>query len=378
MSCNTWLLSRFVHREIVVLTVLVAITVGAFFGTRAVARRSEALRERQAAAWFDTAQRASRDGPGEAVVRGLRRAVSKDPDNRPYRLALADALGATGLDDEARRVLLELREENPDDPETNLQLARLEARGDDTDAARRYYQNALADLWRPGQIADRRTVRFELIEFLLAREERARALSELLLLAANAPQDAALQARIGRMFLTAADPRRALDHFTAALRLDAGHAAARSGAGEAAFALGDYSLAHTYLRAARDDPRAVDLGAVAELVISADPLAPRLQANQRRARLVAAIEQALTRLDACADSLGREGATGLEPIRDEAQLFAAGLPRARQQNARDLAEEGVDLAYRMERAAAERCGEPTSRFDRALLLIGRRHGLDLS
>jgi hypothetical protein len=38
----------------------------------------------------------------------LRRAVSKDPDNRRYRLALAEALGATGLHEEARRALLEI------------------------------------------------------------------------------------------------------------------------------------------------------------------------------------------------------------------------------------------------------------------------------
>jgi tetratricopeptide (TPR) repeat protein len=342
-----------------------------------VAQSNDALGRRRAAVWFDTAQRASHDGRSEAAVAALRRAVSKDPDNRKYRLALADALGATGLDEEARRVLLTLREIDSEDADANLQLARLEARGPDTEAARRYYLNALADLWRPEQTASREAVRFELVEFLLARQERARALSELLLLAANLPEDAAQRARVGRMFLAAAEPRRALDLFTDALLLRPTHAEALAGAGEAAFALADYPLARRYLDAApQDDARLVDLRAVTGLVLDADPLAPRLGAGGRQTRLTAAFEQAARRLETCIDALGIPGNTGLEPLRDDAQAFTSSMSRARQRDARDLVEEGVDLVYRIERAVAERCGAPASAFDRALLLIGRRHGLD--
>jgi tetratricopeptide (TPR) repeat protein len=164
------------------LTVLVGVTVAAFLGTRAVAHSNEALHRRQAAVSFQAAQLASRGGNPATAIAALHRAVLKDPENKRYRLALAEALAASRLDEEATHVLRALRDAQPEDPDTNLQLARLEARGTDAEAARRYYQNALAGLWRPEQAEDRRLVRIELIGFLLAHEQRARALSELLVL----------------------------------------------------------------------------------------------------------------------------------------------------------------------------------------------------
>jgi hypothetical protein len=113
--------------------VLVGVTVASFFGTRGVAQSNEALHRRQATAWLEAGQRASRGGNPETAVAGLRRTVSKDHENRRYRLALAQALAASHLDD-ATCVVLALRHTQPEDPATNLQLARLERRGADADA----------------------------------------------------------------------------------------------------------------------------------------------------------------------------------------------------------------------------------------------------
>lgn len=356
--------------------ILVSVTIAAFFATRAIAHGNEALRRRQAAAWYDEAQRRSPGRDAGSAVVALRRAVSKDRGSRRYRLALADALAVRRLDGEARRVLGALRETQPEDPETNLRLARLEARGADADAARRYYQNALSSLWRPEQAEDRRRVRVELIEFLLAREERARALSELLLLAANLPDDAAVQAHVGQMFLAAGNGRLALDHFVRALRLDATNTGALAGAGEAAFELGDYGRALRYLKGApRGTPRATELRHVAELVLSNDPLAPRLSAAERRRRLVLAFHHALQRLDSCLAASGAEAKDGFDPLRREIRDFESALKRPRR-GSRDLVEDGVDLVYRTERALEQTCPTPPDPFDRALLLIGRRHGLE--
>jgi len=347
----------------------------AFFGTRAIAHDTEALRLRQAAAWFDAAQHASRDGNTEAALAGLRRAVSKDPGNRQYRLALANALATTDRHEEAKRVLLALREAQAEDPDTNLQLARLEARGADADAARRYYQNALTALWRPELTEQRRHVRTELIEFLLAHEERARALSELLVLAANLPQDAGVQVRVARMFLTAGDPRLALEHYASALRLNPKSPEALAGAGEAAFELADYNRALRYLKAVTpDDARVAELREVARLVLDGDPLAPRLGANERRRRVLLAFDQAMRRLETCLTDPSVGANASLEPLRDEAQAFQASLGLPRRREPRDLVDDGIDLAYRIERAVEERCGAPLAPLDRALLLIGRRHG----
>jgi tetratricopeptide (TPR) repeat protein len=375
LSCDTRQWSRFVHRELVLLTVLVGVTIAAFFGTRAVAQSNEALRRRQAAAWFDQAQRTSRGGNTVTAVAELRRAVAKDPETKLYRLALADALAASRLDDEARRVLIALREAQPEDPETNLRLARLEARGLDADATRRHYQNALAGLWRPEQLEERRRVRMELVEFLLAHGEQARALSELLVLAANLPDDGATQTQVGRMFLAASDPRLALDHFVRAIRLSPDNADALAGAGEAAFELGDYNGALRYLNAApRENTGLAELREVARLVLNGDPLAPRLGADERRRRLTIAFHQAVQRLEACLNDPSAQPSTSLELLQDEARKFQADLALPRRREPRDLVDDGIDLAYRMERVVEQSCKLSPSPLDRALLLIGRRHG----
>ena len=111
LRCDTRRLSSFVHRELVLLAVLSAVTVAAFFLTRAAAVSNEALGRQDAAAWFERAERAG-ESP-EAALTALRRAVAKDPDNREYRLALAGELAAGGQLDEADRVLAALLETDP-------------------------------------------------------------------------------------------------------------------------------------------------------------------------------------------------------------------------------------------------------------------------
>jgi hypothetical protein len=65
--------SRFLHRELVLLLVLVGVTIAAFFGTRSIADSNEALRRRQAAAWHDAVQRTPRGHDAGAAVVALRR-----------------------------------------------------------------------------------------------------------------------------------------------------------------------------------------------------------------------------------------------------------------------------------------------------------------
>jgi Tfp pilus assembly protein PilF len=375
VPCDARRWAGLVHREVVLLVVLVGVAVAGFALTRAVAASNEALRRRDGATWFDAGRQELRAGRLDQAVVSLRRAVAKNPANRQYRLALAAALADGHHDDEARGVLLAMREAQPEDPETNLQLARLEARGADIDAARRYYQNAVAGLWRPERADERRGVRLELIEFLLAHDQRARALSELLVAAANLPDDAVAEARLGELFLEAGDPRRALDHFTRVLRIDPDDAAARVGAGRSAFAAGDYARARRYLAAVPPgDGRVDDIRAVARDVIESDPLAARIGSAERRRRLTTAFEQAGRALMQCGPATEATARAGLESLESQAAAFQTTLRRARAVD-RDLIEDGMDLIVRIETAVEQRCGPPASTLDRALLLIGRRHGL---
>jgi tetratricopeptide (TPR) repeat protein len=375
LACDARRLARFVHRELVLLAVLVGVTIAAFFVTRTVAHGNDELRRHQAAAWFE----AARGKSGTAAIAPLRRSVSRDPANRQYRLALARALAATHQDDEARRVLLTRPDPGNEDPDVNLQLARLEARAENADAARRYYENALAALWRPEHVSEKVRVRIELIEFFLAHEERARALSELLILAASLPEEPAIQARAGRMFLAAGDPARALDHYARALRVDSDAADALAGAGQSAFELGDYRRALQYLDRAPDtDPRTRALRDVARLFIASDPLGPRLGSRERTLRLLAALERATQRLASCQTGASPDQGSAADALRAETRALAATIRSARVGAQRDLIEEGVDLMFRAEQAADQRCHATATPFDQALVLIGRRHRLDES
>jgi Flp pilus assembly protein TadD len=95
----------FVHREVVLLTALVAITVAAFFVTRAVAAGTARLRLSDAAEWYEVGQRQLREGHAGEAIASLRHATRRDPDNIEYVRALAHALIADHQDDAARQVL---------------------------------------------------------------------------------------------------------------------------------------------------------------------------------------------------------------------------------------------------------------------------------
>ena len=122
----------------------------------------------------------------------------------PFRLALADALQGANAPAEARRILLDARAAAPQDPEVNLALGRLEPARDATGATIGAYQAALNNLWRVDEAPRRYQVRVELARYLLAHDQRSRALSELLIVSADMPDTAAAHAEVGGLFLEAA------------------------------------------------------------------------------------------------------------------------------------------------------------------------------
>lgn len=374
-TCDETTEAIFVHREIVVLVVLCAVVAIGFVLTRAAAGANRALRLRDAAVWYDTGRRQLASGNTESAITALRRAAAIDRDNRAHRLALAAALAADRQDDAARQVLLGVRESSPEDPEVNVQLARLEARHDDLTDAVRYYQSAVYGSWSGAQLDGRREVRIELIRYLLSHDQRGRALSELLVLSGNLPDDVTSQSEVGQLLLDAGEPRRALDRFRQALRLDSRNTPALIGAGESAFEAGDYLNAQRYLRAVDRPPaRVAELLSVIDLVLSGDPLRPGLALGQRQNRVMAGFRRALAALDGC---LLRqpEASTTLEPLRAEANTMESALVPEKLRLTSESIDAAVNLIYRIEQQTADACG-PGSTFDRALILIGRRHEAD--
>jgi tetratricopeptide (TPR) repeat protein len=240
----------------------------------------------------------------------------------------------------------------------------------------RFYHNALYAPW-PTELADaRRRVRIELIRFLLTHDQSSRALSELLAVASDLPDQLAAHLQIAQLFAEAGDDSKSLEQFQRALQLEPGNGAALAGAGERAFRVGQYVGARSYLRRA---PRDLDDVAgtldIVERVLSEDPLANRIGATERRRRLTSGLDYARRRLAACIARRENGHATSEEvSLQAESEAFpnqlkpGAGLGQ-------DIIEAGVDLMDRIARHVVQVCGPATAR-DRALILIGREHGVD--
>lgn len=368
LSLTQLALARVLRRETVRLLALIAVAVATTFLTRAIADSVRERERREAAEWFDRGSKDLEHGDADAAAASFRRAAIKRRGDNRYVLALADALARTGNLDAAERALVAIRQSNPEDPQINLALARAAAARGDLTTAVRYYHNAL---YAPWAAADGpRGVRLELIRLLLDRGDARGAVAELIAATTDLPGTAAAHNEIGTLFARAADHGRALDQFTRALALDAQNRASLAGAGRAAFALGDYARARRYLHSVRGDDETATLAAVADLVLTRDPLASRISAAERRRRLVANLTHAHDRLEKCL----------MAQMPDLAPLLAremAGLRADRRSIARDadVLEAAVNLTYRIEQHAQARCGDATP-LDRALLLVAQRHGLD--
>jgi len=221
--------ARLIHREVQQLAVLIAVAVVAFFATRALAEQTRDMRRTDAAVWFTRAEQALQSGRVADALPMYRRAAVRDPTSTFYKLGLARALAADGQGAAAVEALLALRDVEPENPEVNMELARLTARAGDTQAAVRYYQSALSALWRSSDRERRRTLRLEMIGFLIAHGQSPRAVPEILTLSTNLPPDAAWHTRVGLLLLQVDEPERALTLFRDALALDPSDADARAG-----------------------------------------------------------------------------------------------------------------------------------------------------
>ena len=368
--------ARLVHKEIIQLLFLMALAAGAFVLTRSLASSTRTMSARDAAEWHARGQQEMRAGHVEPAIEAFRRATVKERGNKTYALALANALAAARQGEAARSALLVLRESSPEDADINVELARLAAARQDVTEAVRYYDSALYAPWPGGQADARRRFRVELIRFLLAHQQTSRALSELVAASADLPDTLAAHLEIAHLFAQAGDYSNALDHFTRALRVDTDDADARAGAGEAAFNLGNYALARRYLRGLRAAADSVkEMQQIAELIISTDPLADRLSEAERQRRLREDFDYASRRLTVCAGQQpGAAASANYAALQREADAFT---PRLRPPAIRKSAtlDAGIDVVYRIARETAANC-QPATTTDRALVLIGRRHGAD--
>jgi len=343
-----------VRREGIKLIALIALTVASFFTTRAVAEHVRVEHRKDAATWHTEGDRAFAAGDLDRAIDAYRHALLRDRGNQAYALSLAAALQRENQLAAAERILLGLREQSPENPNINLQLARIDARRGDEASAIRYYSNALYGAWTDPE--GPRRARSELIAFLLGHGQRERAVSEIIAARANAPETAAAHVQLGEWLMQAGESRQALEEFERAVRVSPTDSRALGGAGEAAFATGDYAAAAKYLnRVPSLDPRLQDTREVAALVVTRDPLAPRLGPGERRRRLALDLDDVRRRLDMCM----------VQP----SPIASVALPRTLDQ---DAIEDALQQISRAEDLIARSCSETTA-LDRALALIAARH-----
>jgi tetratricopeptide (TPR) repeat protein len=186
-----------VHKEVARLVFLVLVAVAAFFLTRAIAASNRDLTLRNAAEWYRRGEAYVGAGDLDRAIDAYRRATVRNRDNTTYQLALARALVLQHDYDAARAILLRTRESEPDNPQINLDLARVAAARQDVTEAIRFYHDALYAPWPPSDAEARRAVRIELIQFLLKHGQSARAWAEMLAAQADTP-DRATHGAIGK------------------------------------------------------------------------------------------------------------------------------------------------------------------------------------
>jgi tetratricopeptide (TPR) repeat protein len=373
--------SRIIHRDILLLVLLTAIAVVLFLFTRAMAAKEREMDARVAAAWFAKGEEQVRAGDMGNAIDSFRKSTNGDHENRTYVLALANALAAAGHSEEAHQALLRLRESSPENAEINLHLARLAAKRGDVAEALRYYHNALYGLWTGSETdQDPQEVRVELIHFLLDHHDHSRALSEVLILAAEIPEgNAAGQTEAGQLFAEAGDAQHALKHFVSAIALDRDDAAALAGAGEAAYKLADYPAANRYLEMALMKDHALEsdqeILSITRMILSHDPMAAHLTRDERNRRVLVDFDQAGQRFQSCVSRhAGENNSTrsGLNTLQADVLAMQSKLQLKNLGRDPELVRDGVELISKIEETANTSCGNAAG-LDEALLLIGRKY-----
>lgn len=369
---------RILNKEILLLVALALLAFGVFVFTKTMAAREQQMEVKIGRIWYEQGQQYIASGKTEKAIQAFRRSTIGTRYNQKYALALADALAAGNQDAEAQELLLRLRESDPENAEINIYLARLTSKQRETSDAVRYYQNALYGRWTGSQIDERRRqLRTELVRFLLERQQRNLASSELLILESELPDSAPSWVATAKLFIEAGDLQHALKDYSEAARLDSHNVEALTGAGETSFQLADYPRAKQYLRAALElDPQSEkthQLLSLAEMVTSDDPLAPHLTAVERQARLIPDFERSLERLESCLNQNSNIGTDAeLESLKAEALAMEPRLNQRRSVPDYDMVGTALTLILRMEKTASDSCGEPSGP-DQALILIGHQH-----
>jgi tetratricopeptide (TPR) repeat protein len=382
----SWKLPKLVPRSGPV--ILIILTLGAIAGFGAVGHlvtRFNLNQQARGRKLYEQALEEATAGRYDDAIEAFRAALTCDPDNSQYQLSLARALRDSNNPahlDEAESYLIALWQRTPQDAAVNLALARVAAHRGSIDDAIRYYHNAMYGVWYSDPDTNRNRVRIELIEYLLKKNARAQADSELIALAAALPRDPAQHLNAAQLFIQAQDYSQSLDQYDYVLHLEPNNPSALAGAGEAAYRLGNYTLAQHFLRnAAYTDSQNYNtrqLLATTDLVLHSDPFQRHISDAERNRRIASDFAQAEARLTSCAEQTHVTSNSTIaappSPLSSLEQRWTSVKPDLKNLESpteTDLPDAIMDVVFQIEQQTAATCGQPQG-LDLALLLISEK------
>jgi tetratricopeptide (TPR) repeat protein len=305
---------------------LVAVSlVGLYLIDRDLARIERNELAAQANRYFSQAQRDASEKRYDAAIPLYRRALILERGSPIYRIALGKALMSADQPKEATTVLATVLNEDSNNGEANLQMARLLRQANDPAGAAAYYHRAIYGSWPSGSGNQGLHVRLELAQMLADQGRERELLAELLLIEDDTREMPEVQLRVARWYQRAGFLERAASVFRRILDADAVAGAAYEGLGDAELAMGNYrSAQNAYMAALRRGQNDVSDRLIAAVELTQlDPTIRRLTAGERLQRS----ERVLTRV---------LGVTARCPVVAESQK------RAREELAKEKRRRSVD------------------------------------
>jgi tetratricopeptide (TPR) repeat protein len=371
---------RLMLRDAVTFLGLTILTAVLFAVTLFLFRSFTAHRAELAHRWSERGREALNAGRPDQAIVALRTALSYAPDERPYELLLAQALGDAGHLDEAYNYFLGLWESEPGDGFINLRLARLASQKKETKTAVYYYHAAIYGTWEGDGTLRRREVRLELARYLIAHHDNNSARSELLIAGGNSPNDIGFELILADLLQQAHDPQDALSYYRKVLTQDPKNEAALVGAGRMEYDAGNFEEAYRLFEVASKEQKRTGLPegglsagiatmtATSARIVSLSPTGNILP-DERVGRILKARDLARRRFDSCNAQVSTASglAFTLQSLSARWTSGEASLGRAvllKDSAAQDAI---VRLIFDTEVQTNQTCGAPSG--DDALLLL---------
>lgn len=368
------------HSRELVLVVCLLSLIGLFsvtaFASRMYHKRVHTLADQ----WFAQGQSDYKAGDVKKALTDYRTAFVYSPTNPVFQFHLAQALAANGDFPQAQAYLQQLLFQSPGSGEINLALARIATRQSKTENAMMYYNGAIYGEWADQPFEKRWDARHELCEYLLDKQAMSQAESAVISLADNTPEgDVEKEKTVGKLLLRAQMWDRALDEFRPILIGGGNDPEVWEGAGVAAYNLGQYSRAVSYLdRVPRDkvsDPGVATKLHMARLIAGSNPFLPGLKAAEKARRTANALRAAEARARACTDG-GNTSSSTQAPSGQLAALLSSAQAQEKNWTEKglehnpDRINSAMDLVFQIENEAANTCSGLTDE-DQAILIIGQ-------